>query len=157
MKAKIKPKNKKYTKNKKLKLYGFNNLTKTLSFNIYDISYGTNKKLGCNSQSADDPSVWFNLDYSGHSCERGGYKWRVGQGDANVETDYNPGGNGNDSSYCRYNLLNPIGSGTPSSECCCGDDTPSRIFPIPPECAVFSWVKVLLALITSHMIVTSRL
>jgi S-adenosylmethionine decarboxylase len=25
--------------NKKLKLYGFNNLTKTLSFNFYDICY----------------------------------------------------------------------------------------------------------------------
>ena len=25
--------------NKKLKLYGFNNLTKSLSFNIYDICY----------------------------------------------------------------------------------------------------------------------
>ena len=30
---------KKKTKEKKLKLYGFNNLTKTLSFNIYDICY----------------------------------------------------------------------------------------------------------------------
>jgi S-adenosylmethionine decarboxylase len=29
--------------NKKLKLYGFNNLTKTLSFNIYDISYTNNE------------------------------------------------------------------------------------------------------------------
>ena len=26
---------------KKLKLYGFNNLTKTLSFNMYDICYAT--------------------------------------------------------------------------------------------------------------------
>ena len=30
--------------NKKLKLYGFNNLTKTLSFNIYDISYTKTKE-----------------------------------------------------------------------------------------------------------------
>lgn len=28
-----------FMKTKKLKLYGFNNLTKTLSFNIYDICY----------------------------------------------------------------------------------------------------------------------
>ena len=28
--------------NKKLKLYGFNNLTKTLSFNFYDICYALN-------------------------------------------------------------------------------------------------------------------
>jgi len=27
---------------KKLKLYGFNNLTKTLSFNMYDICYAKN-------------------------------------------------------------------------------------------------------------------
>ncbi len=30
--------------NKRLKLYGFNNLTKTLSFNIYDICYASNKE-----------------------------------------------------------------------------------------------------------------
>ena len=30
--------------NKKLKLHGFNNLTKTLSFNIYDICYAKTAK-----------------------------------------------------------------------------------------------------------------
>jgi S-adenosylmethionine decarboxylase len=32
--------------NKKLKLYGFNNLTKTLSFNLYDICYTINQEHG---------------------------------------------------------------------------------------------------------------
>lgn len=31
--------------NKKLKLYGFNNLTKSLSFNFYDIAYATDEKM----------------------------------------------------------------------------------------------------------------
>ena len=31
-------------KSKKLKLHGFNNLTKTLSFNIYDICYARDPK-----------------------------------------------------------------------------------------------------------------
>ena len=30
--------------NQKMKLYGFNNLTKTLSFNIFDICYVENEK-----------------------------------------------------------------------------------------------------------------
>ena len=37
--AKLKP-----TSNTKLKLHGFNNLTKSLSFNIYDICYARTKK-----------------------------------------------------------------------------------------------------------------
>ena len=32
-------------KNNKLKLYGFNNLTKTLSFNMYDICYADRKSV----------------------------------------------------------------------------------------------------------------
>ena len=32
------------TKTNKLKLYGFNNLTKTLSFNIYDICYALSEE-----------------------------------------------------------------------------------------------------------------
>lgn len=36
--AKVKP-----TSNPKLKLHGFNNLTKSLSFNIYDICYARSK------------------------------------------------------------------------------------------------------------------
>lgn len=32
------------TTNKAIKLYGFNNLTKTLSFNIYDICYTRNEE-----------------------------------------------------------------------------------------------------------------
>ncbi len=32
--------------NKKLQLHGFNNLTKTLSFNIYDIAYATGEDVG---------------------------------------------------------------------------------------------------------------
>ncbi len=92
-------------------------------FRIHEIEYGTNKKLGCNTQGINQNSAWFNLDYSWYSCERdGGFKWRLGSGDANIESGYNPDGNFNDSYYCKDNLINPIGPGNPSTECCCGDD-----------------------------------
>lgn len=42
--AKAKPKQPKRTDNPKLKLLGFNNLTKSLSFNIYDICYARSKQ-----------------------------------------------------------------------------------------------------------------
>ncbi len=42
--AKAKPKQPKRTDNPKLKLLGFNNLTKSLSFNIYDICYARTKQ-----------------------------------------------------------------------------------------------------------------
>ena len=64
----------------KLKLYGFNNLTKTLSFNIYDVSYAKSEREQrdyiayideqYNSETIDQHSVSCDRNYRSTCIER---------------------------------------------------------------------------------------
>lgn len=60
---------------------------------------------------------WINVDYHTNYCTNNGFYWNVGNGDADVEGDYYTT-TGSRPNYCTIGL-----SGTPSTECCCGDDS----------------------------------
>ena len=86
----------------------------------FGVAGDTNINIVCSAWGAND-AHWANPDYVRTWCLGVGGEWDVDAGDANAEPDYFTDIRGDDPLYC--DNARSDWTGTPSLDCCCGDDT----------------------------------